>query len=337
MRTFSPAVLLLCLVLSGASAGTTELTRDAINGATFDQRKPPREGRPSALAVKVQVQLDRAHFSPGEIDGKFGENLQKALRAFAEAHGIASSKTMTAEIWAKLQEIQPSEPVIADYAITEQDVKGPFLARLPAKLEDLKPLPRLSFVSAREALAEKFHMSQQLLLLLNPGKAFDRAGETIAVVSFDAKAKPPAATRLEVDKTRETVKAFAEDGSMVAFFPATVGSAEKPTPSGTLKITSVHLNPTYRYDPEYRFKGVRAKQSFVIRPGPNNPVGTVWIGLSEKGYGFHGTAEPSRVSKSESHGCVRLTNWDAERLAGAVKKGVQVDFIEQKQAAKRPG
>jgi peptidoglycan hydrolase-like protein with peptidoglycan-binding domain len=256
MRTLWQAVVLLSLVLSGASAGAVEITRDAVNAATFDERKSPREGRLSALAVKLQVQLDRAHFSPGEIDGKFGENLQKALRAFAEANGLASSKALTAEIWSKLQEMQPAEPVIADYAITEQDVKGPFLARLPTTLEDLKPLPRLSFVSAREGLAEKFHMSQQLLLMLNPGKAFDRAGEIIAVVGFDAKAKPPAAARLEVDKTRETVKAFAEDGRMVAFFPATVGSVEKPTPSGTLKITSVHLNPAYRYDPEYRFKGV---------------------------------------------------------------------------------
>jgi lipoprotein-anchoring transpeptidase ErfK/SrfK len=178
-------------------------------------------------------------------------------------------------------------------------------------------------------------MSEQLLAALNPGKAFDRAGETIAVVAFDAQAKPPAVTRLEVDKTRGTLKAFARDGAIVAVFPATVGSDEKPTPSGSLKVTSVQRNPTYRYDPEYRFKGVKAKQPFVIKPGPNNPVGSVWIGLSEKGYGIHGAADPSKVSKSQSHGCVRLTNWDAERLAGSVRKGVEVDFVEEKQAARR--
>jgi lipoprotein-anchoring transpeptidase ErfK/SrfK len=336
MRVLVLSTALLSLVLLPPSAWGADLTRDAINAATFDEKKPPRQDRPTPLAVKLQVLLDRAHFSPGEIDGRFGDNVQKALRAFAETHGLASTKVLTPDIWSKLQEMpHSSQPVIADYTITAEDVKGPFLAKLPAKMEELKPLPRLSFVSAKEALAEKFHMSEQLLTALNPGKAFDRAGESIAVVAFDAKARPSAAARLEVDKTRETVTAFAPDGTLVAFFPASVGSAEKPTPSGTLKVTSVQRNPTYRYDPEYKFRGVKAKQPFMIKPGPNNPVGTVWIGLSEKGFGIHGTAEPSRVSKSESHGCVRLTNWDAERLADAVKKGIPVDFTERKQAATR--
>jgi lipoprotein-anchoring transpeptidase ErfK/SrfK len=131
------------------------------------------------------------------------------------------------------------------------------------------------------------------------------------------------------------VKAFAADGKLLAFFPATVGSAEKPTPTGKLKVTSVHRNPTYRYNPKYRFKGVRSRVPFLVRPGPNNPVGSVWIGLSEQGFGLHGTGEPSRVSKSESHGCVRMTNWDAERLAASVKKGVAVDFVEATQANSR--
>jgi lipoprotein-anchoring transpeptidase ErfK/SrfK len=336
MRVLSLTFALLSLVVFSPGARGDDLTRDAINAATFDERKAPREDRASSLAVKLQVLLDRAHFSPGEIDARFGENAQKALRAFAEAHQLGSTRVLTADIWSKLQEIaQAADPVIADYTITPEDVKGPFLGKLPAKMEELKPLPRLSFVSAREALAEKFHMSEQLLAALNPGKAFDRAGESIAVVALDSKAKPAAVTRLEVDKTRETVKAFAQDGKLVAFVPASVGSVKKPTPSGTLKVTSVQRNPTYRYDPEFKFRGVKAKQAFVINPGPNNPVGTVWIGLSEKTFGIHGTAEPSRVSKSESHGCVRLTNWDAERLAASVKKGVEVNFVEEKQAVKR--
>jgi lipoprotein-anchoring transpeptidase ErfK/SrfK len=115
---------------------------------------------------------------------------------------------------------------------------------------------------------------------------------------------------------------------LVAFYPATVGSEEKPSPAGTLKVASVQKNPTYRYDPEYAFKGVRSRKPFTIKPGPNNPVGTVWIGLSEKGYGIHGTPDPSKVSKAESHGCIRLTNWDAQRLAGMVSKGTPVVFHE---------
>jgi lipoprotein-anchoring transpeptidase ErfK/SrfK len=335
MRVLFLTVALLGLLAPAASAQRADVTRDAINAATFDEKKPPRSDRVSALAVKLQVLLDRAHFSPGEIDGKFGDNAQKALRAFAEANGLTAGKTLTADVWSKLQERQLADAIITDYTITAQDVKGPFLDRLPARLEELKPLPHLGYVRAREALAEKFHMSEQLLAALNPGRAFDRAGETIAVVALDARLKPPDVARLEVDKTRGTVKVFARDGAMAAFFPATVGSDEKPTPSGTLKVTSVQRNPSYRYDPEYRFKGVKARTPFVIKPGPNNPVGSVWIGLSEKGIGIHGAADPSKVSKTQSHGCVRLTNWDAERLAGSVQKGIKVDFVEEKQAASR--
>jgi lipoprotein-anchoring transpeptidase ErfK/SrfK len=326
---FSAALIGALLVTPAWSA--EKLTREAVQVASFDGKAPPRADRSSPLAVKVQVLLDRAHFSPGEIDGKFGENVEKALRAFADANGLASSKVLTPDIWSKLQEVS-SDAVIADYTITAQDVKGPFLEKLPTKLEQLKPLPALGFTSAKEALAEKFHMSEALLAALNPGKVFDKAGETIAVVALEAAQKPPQVARLEVDKTRQTVKAFGTDDKVLAFFPATVGSADKPTPSGALKVTSVQRNPTYQYDPEYEFKGVKSRVAFTIKPGPNNPVGVVWIGLSEKGIGIHGTAEPSRVSKTQSHGCIRLTNWDADRLAQSLKKGIPVTFIQAQEA-----
>jgi lipoprotein-anchoring transpeptidase ErfK/SrfK len=325
------SVALIGTLLVSPAWPAEKITREAIEAASFDGKKPPRADRLNALAVKVQVLLERAHFSPGEIDGKFGENVEKALRAFADANGLASSKVLTPDIWSKLQEIS-STAVIGDYTITAQDVKGPFLEKLPAQLEQLKPLPALGFTSAKEALAEKFHMSEALLAALNPGKAFDKAGEIITVVAPEAEQKLPQVARLEVDKTRQTVKAFGADDTLLAFFPATVGSAEKPTPSGTLKVTSVQRNPTYRYDPEYQFKGVKARRPFTVKPGPNNPVGAVWIGLSERGIGIHGTAEPSRVSKTQSQGCIRLTNWDADRLAQALKKGIPVTFTETREA-----
>jgi lipoprotein-anchoring transpeptidase ErfK/SrfK len=329
------AATLIIVYLAAPAWPAERLTRDAIEAATFDG-KLPHESRVSPLAVKVQVLLDRAHFSPGEIDGRLGENVAKALHAYAEANGLASRRTLSREIWAKLQEFA-SGPVIADHVIAAHDVKGPLIRKLPSKLEAMRTLPALRYTSAREALAEKFHMSEALLAALNPGKSLDRAGEIIAVIAPRAREKPEAFARLEIDKSRETVKAFAADGQLRAFFPATVGSAETPTPSGSLKVTSIRRNPTYRYDPRYRFKGVKARVPFTVRPGPNNPVGSVWIALSEKGYGIHGTAEPSRISKSESHGCVRLTNWDAERLAASVRRGVPVDFIEGEQADRSGG
>ena len=228
-----------------------------------------------------------------------------------------------------------SDPVIVDYKITEKDVKGPFLKKLPAKMEDLKGLNSLDYTSPREAIAEKFHMSEALLAALNPGKKFDEAGQTIAVMNVAVKESKSAVTRAEVDKTAQTVKALGNSGELIAYFPATVGSEEKPSPSGVLKVVSINANPYYRYNPDYKFKGVKSKRAFKIKPGPNNPVGSQWIGLSEEGYGIHGTPNPSKVSKTESNGCVRLTNWDADRLAKLLKKGAEVAFIERSAANRK--
>ncbi len=318
-------------LLASAPLAAAELTADAINTANFTG-KIPGEDKPTALAVKVQVLLDRAHFSPGEIDGHFGDNVEKALQAFAEASKLPSGKALTPEIWSRLQS-GANDPATTEYVLTDKDVKGPFLDRLPVKMEEMKGLKSLDYTSAKEALSERFHMSQDLLAELNPKQKFDHAGDKIIIVSPGTNT-PAKVARVEVDKVRQTVKAFARDGAMVAFYPASVGSEEKPTPSGTLKVTSVQANPTYRYDPKYKFKGVESTKPFTIEGGPNNPVGATWIGLSQASYGIHGTSDPSRVSKSDSHGCVRMTNWDVARLAESVKKGVEVVFIDGKQAAK---
>jgi lipoprotein-anchoring transpeptidase ErfK/SrfK len=323
-------------------ASGAEFTPDSINAANFTGKLPSGD-RLSALAVKVQVLLDRARFSPGEIDGKFGDNVEKALLAFAEANSFTPGKILTPEIWAKLQPAS-GDAVIADYVLTDRDIKGPYIEKLPTKMEDMKSLKVLSYTGPKEALSERFHMSQELLAELNPAAKFDHAGDKIKVVNLpldkqtsktsQTKTVQIKAARIEVDKARETVKAFAKDGTLLAFYPASVGSEEKPTPSGTLKVVSVDHNPTYRYDPKYKFKGVASTEPFTINGGPNNPVGSMWIGLSQAGYGIHGTGDPSRVSKSESHGCVRMTNWDVERLGQSVKKGVEVTFVEGKQASR---
>jgi lipoprotein-anchoring transpeptidase ErfK/SrfK len=323
-RLFAAAFLVWWLAVPAVAAG---LDAAAINSGEY--RQPSRSnGSIDPAIVKAQVLLDRALFSPGEIDGKLAENTQKALRAFAEANGLTFDKTLTRDLWTRLSDISHDE-VTTRYTITGKDVKGPFLKKLPSKLENMKDLPALGYASPREEIAEKFHMSEALLAALNPGKKFEEAGEVVLVAAVRGPPDKLTIARLEVDKSRQTVKAFDPRGALLAFFPATVGSEEKPTPSGTLKVTSVDPNPFYRYNPDYKFKGVRSKRAFEIKPGPNNPVGSYWIGLSgEEGYGLHGTPNPAKISKSESHGCVRLTNWDVAWLGVNLKKGTPVEFVE---------
>lgn len=332
-RPFSVARFALVLLLvSAAPTVAAGLDAAAINDEAAPPAKLPDRRQLSAFVARLEILLDRAHFSPGEIDGKLGDNAQKALRAFAEANGSSFDKAITPEIWSSLTAASDG-PAIVSYTIVDADVKGPFVKRIPAKMESMKSLPALGYTSPREALAEKFHMSEALLQALNPGRKFNKAGETIAVANVVDAAKPPPIARVEVDKTRQTLSTFDAAGKLLGFYPATVGSADKPTPSGTLKVTAINKNPTYRYNPKYAFKGVRSKTPFTIRPGPNNPVGVVWINLSGEGYGIHGTPDPGKVSKAESHGCVRLTNWDAQRVAAGVAKGTPVAFIDSATSA----
>jgi lipoprotein-anchoring transpeptidase ErfK/SrfK len=210
-------------------------------------------------------------------------------------------------------------------------VKGPFAERIPEKFEEMAGLDRLAYTGPEELLTEKFHMDQDLLEALNPGKSFDKAGTTVLVANVRGEAKdgqPQKIATIEVDKRQRVVQALAEDGSLVAVYPASIGSEEKPAPDGTHEVRAVARNPTYTYNPDYDFKGVKAKEKFEIKAGPNNPVGSVWIDLSVETFGIHGTPEPEKVGKSYSHGCVRLANWDAEELARMVRKGTKVVFKE---------
>jgi len=206
---------------------------------------------------------------------------------------------------------------------------------IPRDLEGMARLPSLGYRNAAELLAEKFHTSEEVIALLNPGKTVDRAG-TIITVPNAADGRPAGQVfRIEVDKPAGGVRALGRHDELVAFYPASVGSTEKPAPSGTYHVRRIARDPTYHYDPKFQFKGVKTDRELTVAPGPNNPVGLVWIGLTKESYGIHGTSHPETIGKTGSHGCVRMTNWDALDLAKRVRKGTPVAFLDQSQTASR--
>jgi lipoprotein-anchoring transpeptidase ErfK/SrfK len=314
--------LSICLVAAAAglpaSGFALELAMADINGA--DPALP--QAAPAAV-VRAQVLLDRAGFSSGMIDGRLDGNFTNALRAFQQQTGIPESGDLDPPTWAKLVETSP-EPALKEYVISREDVRGPFVSEIPDDYAKQAALKELAYTGPGELLAEKFHMDESLLTRLNPGKRLDRAGTRIVVANVRRPVPQIEVTRLVVDKAQGSLRAFDRDGRLVAYFPASLG--EKPTLRGTLKITRVVQDPVYYYNPKFRFPGVTAQRRLKIAPGPNNPVGSVWMNLDRHTYGIHGTAEPAKVGRAPSHGCVRLTNWDARALAAMVKKGTTVEF-----------
>jgi lipoprotein-anchoring transpeptidase ErfK/SrfK len=319
------AVAALCAVPAIEPGDAQELSRESVNDARLEGKTARAN---AALLIKAQVLLDRARFSPGVIDGRAGGNTERAIKAFQRQNGIEETGRLDKPTWDLLADDEAA-PVLVDYRTSKDDIAGPFVKNIPHSFREMAKLDRLAYTSPAELLAEKFHMDPDLLKRLNPGKPLDAAGTTVLVADPGTDEPEFQVTRIEVDKRLSAVKAVDRANQLVALYPATIGSNATPSPSGRVEVVAVATNPTYTYDPrKLNFKGVDLEKAVTIAPGPNNPVGSVWIELSKDGYGIHGTGEPGEVSKNASHGCIRLTNWDAVELGRAVKKGVPVEFVE---------
>lgn len=281
--------------------------------------KPP--ALPNPAIVRLQVLLDQHGASPGVIDGYDGENVRKAVMGLQAMAAMPVTGTIDDALLAQLED---GQPVIGDYVIVADDtaeVTGP----TPPDYADKAQLDFLGYASVAEALAERFHMDINLLTALNPNADFV-AGETIAV-AMTGTDRIGQVVRIEADKSLRQVRAYDAQGLLVAAYPATIGSDDNPSPSGSYVVEVVAPMPNYTYNPAINFQQGDNIEVLTIPPGPNGPVGSMWIALSKPTYGIHGTPEPSQIDKTGSHGCVRLTNWDAAELAGMVAPGVMVDFI----------
>ncbi|APO75425.1 L,D-transpeptidase domain-containing protein [Rhizobium etli 8C-3] len=295
------------------------------------QTQPPLEpvitlkGKSKPEIVAIQVFLDRAGVSPGVIDGHMGSNVTKAIYAYEQMTGERLDPNNTDAILEQLR-LSGGLPVTS-YTITPADAAGPYVAAIPEDYSQKALLPSMAYTSTTEMLAERFHMDEAFLKEMNPGADFTVPGTIIKVVN-PGQAKSGTVAKILADKAKKQVFAYDATGALVAAYPASIGSSDTPSPSGLVNVERVALNPGYTYNPKINFQQGANDRILNIPPGPNGPVGTVWIALSRPTYGIHGTPEPSKIGRTQSHGCIRLTNWDATELAKMVKPGVTVEFVD---------
>ncbi len=326
------------VIAAQAQDAPPPLTPEAINGARLEQigRTPEAdiadeddtestdaetaEAFPDAAMIRLQVLLDRFGASPGVIDGFDGDNVRKAIRAAETMLGLPVDGELDPDL---IQRIESGDQVVGSYTITSEDTAD-IVGPLPEDYSALAQYDFLGYASLREKLAERFHMDEDLLQTLNPSAAF-AAGEQIIVAAYGPDLSGTV-VRLEADKAARQLRAYDAEGRLVVAYPATIGSDDNPSPSGLHTVEAVAPMPNYTYDPDNFVQGDNT-ETLVLPPGPNGPVGSMWIDLSEPTYGIHGTPEPALIDKTNSHGCVRLTNWDAQELSTMVEPGVTVEFL----------
>ncbi|MEX0759790.1 MAG: L,D-transpeptidase [Tistlia sp.] len=334
----SALAVAFCVALLGSAAASEglPLTGQAVNDATFAKTVRTAEGATvesksigRALLVKLQVLLDRRSFSVGVIDGLPGDKVTEAVRALEFAESLKPDGLVDEDVWATLA-AESIRPALVDYEITEADVAGPYLESVPEDVGALSKLKSVAYTGPLEMLAERFHMAEELLVELNPGKDFAEAGTVVVVADPGEPLAEPGVESLEIDGAAGRVRAFDGEGALVAAYPASVGSPAAPAPRGSHKVRTVALDPAYTH------VSSSGDEKLHVPPGPNGPVGSAWIDLTLEGCGLHGTAEPAALDREPVQGCVRLTNWDARELAHLVREGTKVVFLEAGEAPDDP-
>jgi lipoprotein-anchoring transpeptidase ErfK/SrfK len=320
--------------VQGTKESFKGLDANAINAAPVSVPIHGDVRGPSVL--RAQVYLDRMHFSVGSIDGRWGRNSAISVWWWQHWHGLEPTGDVDEATFRSIASAAGNAPpVIVEHVLTADDVQGPFV-QIPSDVYEQQALDCLCYQSLREKLSEQFHCTEDLLNLLNPGVRFDdlQAGATIHVPNV----RPPLTAdqhdiaKVVISVSGNSFNGFDASGNLIFHAPTTLGSTFDPSPDETLKIVKIVDHPYFHYDPTLYYEVPHSNPDAHLKPGPNSPVGVVWMALSKPHYGIHGTKDPDSIGYASSHGCVRLTNWDAAEVRYRVSEGVPVAFVDTPKA-----